>query len=107
MRYGLPYKGSKNGIAKWIVDALPEADIKCQHCHKLYNSEEDARNCEMSHLIDLDVTDSFEYSPNEPFPTFIAISSKGGEKVIYSKANDLSYMFLKIKEGWGDELNGK
>ena len=27
MRYGLPYKGSKNGIAKWIVDALPEADI--------------------------------------------------------------------------------
>ena len=27
MRYGLPYKGSKNGIAKWIVDALPKADI--------------------------------------------------------------------------------
>ena len=27
MRYGLPYKGSKNGIAKWIVDTLPEADI--------------------------------------------------------------------------------
>ena len=27
MRYGLPYKGSKNKIAKWIVDNLPEADV--------------------------------------------------------------------------------
>ena len=25
-RYGLPYKGSKNTIAKWIVDSLPAAD---------------------------------------------------------------------------------
>ena len=24
-RYGLPYKGSKNGIAKWVVDQLPSA----------------------------------------------------------------------------------
>ena len=29
MRYGLPYKGSKNGIAEWIVDNLPKADIFC------------------------------------------------------------------------------
>ena len=27
MRYGLPYKGSKNGIAKWIIDELPPAEI--------------------------------------------------------------------------------
>ena len=27
MRYGLPYKGSKNSIAEWIVDSLPRADI--------------------------------------------------------------------------------
>ena len=27
MRYGLPYKGSKNSIAKWIVDELPKADV--------------------------------------------------------------------------------
>jgi site-specific DNA-adenine methylase len=27
MRYGLPYKGSKNGIAKWLVDELPKAEI--------------------------------------------------------------------------------
>lgn len=27
MRYGLPYKGSKNGIAEWLVDELPKADI--------------------------------------------------------------------------------
>ena len=27
MRYGLPYKGSKNGIAEWIVDNLPSADV--------------------------------------------------------------------------------
>lgn len=26
MRYGIPYKGSKNSIAKWIVDSLPRAD---------------------------------------------------------------------------------
>lgn len=26
MRYGLPYKGSKNAIAKWIVSNLPSAD---------------------------------------------------------------------------------
>lgn len=26
MRYGLPYKGSKNSIAKWIIDNLPKAD---------------------------------------------------------------------------------
>ena len=27
MRYGLPYKGSKNGIAEWIVDELPRAEV--------------------------------------------------------------------------------
>ena len=27
MRYGLPYKGSKNSIAEWIVDNLPKAEI--------------------------------------------------------------------------------
>ena len=26
MRYGLPYKGSKNAIAEWVVDVLPEGD---------------------------------------------------------------------------------
>ena len=29
MRYGLPYKGSKNGIAKWIISQLPEAEVFC------------------------------------------------------------------------------
>lgn len=29
MRYGLPYKGSKNGIAEWIVDNLPAAETFC------------------------------------------------------------------------------
>ena len=29
MRYGLPYKGSKNGIAKWIISQLPKADVFC------------------------------------------------------------------------------
>lgn len=27
MRYGLPYKGSKNAIAEWIVEQLPEGDV--------------------------------------------------------------------------------
>lgn len=27
MRYGIPYKGSKNGIAKKIIDELPEGDV--------------------------------------------------------------------------------
>jgi site-specific DNA-adenine methylase len=27
MRYGLPYKGSKNAIADWIVSTLPKAEI--------------------------------------------------------------------------------
>ena len=26
MRYGLPYKGSKNAIAEWVVSYLPKAD---------------------------------------------------------------------------------
>ena len=26
MRYGVPYKGSKNQIARWIIDILPSAD---------------------------------------------------------------------------------
>lgn len=26
MRYGVPYKGSKNKIAKWVIEQLPEAD---------------------------------------------------------------------------------
>ena len=25
MRYGLPYKGSKNAIAEWIVSELPKS----------------------------------------------------------------------------------
>lgn len=29
MRYGICYKGSKNSIAKWLVDELPKADIFC------------------------------------------------------------------------------
>ena len=29
MRYGLPYKGSKNAIAEWIVNQLPKAEIFC------------------------------------------------------------------------------
>jgi adenine-specific DNA methylase len=29
MRYGLPYKGSKNSIAEWVVDNLPKADVFC------------------------------------------------------------------------------
>ena len=29
MRYGLPYKGSKNGIVEWIVDNLPPAEVFC------------------------------------------------------------------------------
>lgn len=29
MRYGLPYKGSKNAIAEWIVTNLPAADTFC------------------------------------------------------------------------------
>ena len=26
VRYGLPYKGSKNAIARWLVEQLPKAD---------------------------------------------------------------------------------
>ena len=29
MRYGLPYKGSKNAIAEWIVSYLPKTDVFC------------------------------------------------------------------------------
>ena len=29
MRYGLPYKGSKNSIAEWVVDNLPKAEVFC------------------------------------------------------------------------------
>ena len=36
MRYGLPYKGSKNGIADWVCDNLPNAenfyDLFCGGC---------------------------------------------------------------------------
>ena len=26
MKYGLPYKGSKSSIAKWVVDTLPSSE---------------------------------------------------------------------------------
>lgn len=29
MRYGLPYLGSKNGIAEWVVYQLPQAEVFC------------------------------------------------------------------------------
>mgnify|MGYP004517000859 FL=1 len=36
MTYGMPYKGSKNKIAKWIIDSLPPAenfyDLFCGGC---------------------------------------------------------------------------
>ena len=32
MNYGLPYKGSKNSIAKAIIDALPAGDNFCDCC---------------------------------------------------------------------------
>jgi len=46
MRYGLPYIGSKNAIAEWIVNLLPEGDVLCDlfcggcaitHCALLQN----------------------------------------------------------------------
>ena len=27
MHYGLPYKGSKNAIAEWVLSQLPRADV--------------------------------------------------------------------------------
>ena len=29
MRYGLPYKGSKNKIAEWVVNILPSGGTLC------------------------------------------------------------------------------
>ena len=40
MRYGVSYKGSKNGIAKWVVDALPKA----KHFYDLF-----AGGCAVTH----------------------------------------------------------
>ena len=46
MRYGLPYIGSKNAIAEWVVNLLPEGDVLCDlfcggcaitHCALLQN----------------------------------------------------------------------
>lgn len=46
MRYGIPYIGSKNAIAEWIVNLLPEGDVLCDlfcggcaitHCALLQN----------------------------------------------------------------------
>ena len=36
MNYGLPYQGSKNAIAEWVIGQLPEAetfvDLFCGGC---------------------------------------------------------------------------
>ena len=32
MRYGIPYRGSKNSIAKWIIESLPAADVFVDLC---------------------------------------------------------------------------
>ena len=46
MRYGLPYIGSKNAIAEWVVNLLPKGDVLCDlfcggcaitHCALLQN----------------------------------------------------------------------
>ena len=39
-RYGLPYQGSKNAIAKWIIDQLPAAE----HFYDLF-----AGGCAVTH----------------------------------------------------------
>ena len=59
MRYGLPYKGSKNGIAEWVVERLPKA----AHFYDLF-----AGGCAVTHAAMLsgkyetytasDITDS-------------------------------------------------
>jgi len=46
MRYGIPYIGSKNAIAEWVINLLPEGDVLCDlfcggcaitHCALLQN----------------------------------------------------------------------
>lgn len=47
MNYGLSYKGSKSRIAKWVVEALPSADVWVEPFageiqkvyHKRYNGQ--------------------------------------------------------------------
>jgi hypothetical protein len=34
MRYGLPYKGSKNAIAEWVLEQLPRLSDGQKHLYR-------------------------------------------------------------------------
>ena len=72
MRYGMPYKGSKNKIAKWIVDQLPSA----KHFYDLFGGGGAITHCailsgkyEVVHYNELNpvVFKAFEMSVNGEF----------------------------------------
>ncbi len=78
MRYGIPYKGSKNTIAQKIVDFLPEAETLVDIC---------AGGCAITHA-------ALEHMEQNPL-------TKKWNRVI---ANDINPMPLRL---FGNAVNGK
>lgn len=110
MRYGLPYQGSKNKIAKWIVDQLPSAthlyDIfaggcavshaalysgkfGCVHFSDITDSVVLFRDC-----IEGNIPDGSEWISREDF--FLRKDSDPYVRLIWSFGNDgCSYLYSK------------
>ena len=78
MRYGIPYKGSKNTIAQKIIDFLPEAETLVDIC---------AGGCAITHA-------ALEHMEQNPL-------TKKWNRVI---ANDINPMPLRL---FGNAVNGK
>ena len=78
VRYGIPYQGSKNIIAKKIIDFLPEAETLVDIC---------AGGCAITHA-------ALEHMEQNPL-------TKKWNRVI---ANDINPMPLRL---FGNAVNGK
>ena len=111
-RYGLPYKGSKNAIAKWVIDNLPAADwfidVFAGGCAITHAAIESGK---YKHIIANDLTDTpavFKAACEGEFEGYATVPSR--EQFHEQKADDramaLLYSFGNNTETylWGAEV---
>ena len=110
-RYGLPYKGSKNTIAKWVIDNLPAADwfidVFAGGCAVTHAAMESGK---YKHFIANDLTDTpavFKAACEGEFAGYATVPSREEfhEQKYDDRAMSLLYSFGNNAETylWGAE----
>ena len=111
-RYGLPYKGSKNTIAKWLIDNLPAADwfidVFAGGCAVTHAAIESGK---YKHIIANDLTDTpsvFKAACEGEFEGYATVPSREQfhEQKTDDRAMALLYSFGNNTENylWGAEV---